>query len=320
MKQYAYRIVDWERIYEKSQGKRCATMTWVALPVKFGGMGYRNVMALGRHAGNTFTAFVLMLEAATKGSPRGVLANESGSFSPETLEKLTGFPAKYFAAAFETLSSPEIKWIEKVELSSIKRPETPSVPGEPSESTPRQPGEPSETNNNNNNNSNRDLTHHVDPTTPEGGARASDEPKPTPPPAGEAALTLPEGYPPLPSSPVGQLERQWHKAQRVRAPKHSLLTASDCAFLDQAISVLGLEWCKADLADVLAGDVSSFNLVRKRWARKLAGSADGAPETSTDGRQASPPTGEPPELVFQQNDLDELAPVPAHMRKAAARG
>ena len=112
MEQPTYRVKDWPLHYECAQSRKCQVMKWVAVPNKHDGKGFGRIM---RHkdAGDLFSAWILIIQVASKCPDRGILADSSGPLTAEDMEFKTRFPAKCFELAFCELSKPEIGWIEK---------------------------------------------------------------------------------------------------------------------------------------------------------------------------------------------------------------
>jgi hypothetical protein len=65
-------------------------------------------------AGNIFTAWILMLQVASKMPTRGVLLSKTGELDSIALQAMTRFPAKNFDRAIEFLSQPRINWVQRV--------------------------------------------------------------------------------------------------------------------------------------------------------------------------------------------------------------
>lgn len=111
MKVYAVR--HWERDFEISQSRKARTISWVAIPNKHDGKGFRR---LSRHqnAPALFCAFVLILEVASKMPTRGTLFDEDGPLGPDDLADMTGYPEAIFAEALEVLTDPAYKigWLK----------------------------------------------------------------------------------------------------------------------------------------------------------------------------------------------------------------
>ena len=108
-----YRVKDWDELFEIAQGRRYRNLQWVAIPNKHDGKGYRRI---ARHpkATDIFSAWVLILQVASKKKKRGLLVDKDGPITTEDLADKTGFPENIFALAFEVLSDPKIGWLEKV--------------------------------------------------------------------------------------------------------------------------------------------------------------------------------------------------------------
>jgi hypothetical protein len=88
-------------------------MKWVAIPNKHDGAGYSTVAAHPRNC-ELFTAWILILEVASKMPTRGVLFKDGKPITARDLAKRTRFPEDIFALAFTILVEPEIGWLERV--------------------------------------------------------------------------------------------------------------------------------------------------------------------------------------------------------------
>lgn len=111
MEHKTYRIKDWDRHFEKAQTRKCRTMTWVAIPNRQDGSGYRRVMA-HKDAVDLFAAWNAILQIASKMPVRGVLYKDGRSLIPEDLAIASGLPEAIFVLAFRVLTDPRIGWIE----------------------------------------------------------------------------------------------------------------------------------------------------------------------------------------------------------------
>jgi len=109
----AYQIKDWDELFEIAQSRRYKRLTWVALPNKHDGAGYRRI-ARHQKCCEIFTAWILILQVASKQEKRGLLVNGDGTITAEDLADKTGYPEKIFVLAFEVLSDPKIGWLEKL--------------------------------------------------------------------------------------------------------------------------------------------------------------------------------------------------------------
>jgi hypothetical protein len=67
-----YRVKNWERHFEKAESRRCKTMSWVPIPTKHDGAGFRRVAGHER-AAELFAAWILIVQTAAKMPTRGLL-------------------------------------------------------------------------------------------------------------------------------------------------------------------------------------------------------------------------------------------------------
>lgn len=115
-----YRIKDWERIYVVSDARRKVAvgdrgnpLPWVAMPTKFDGRGFKNLMK--RPDGlEVLGAFLLMVEIAANCPTRGSLIDEDGPLTALDLCEKTGASEESFKNAFQVLSEKEFRivWLE----------------------------------------------------------------------------------------------------------------------------------------------------------------------------------------------------------------
>jgi hypothetical protein len=108
-----YRVKNWDQLYEKAQTRKCKEMKWVAVPNKLDGSGYAVVAAHPRNC-ELFTAWILILEVASKMPTRGLLYKDGKSLGPRELARRTRFPEDIFSLAFNVLVEPDIDWLERV--------------------------------------------------------------------------------------------------------------------------------------------------------------------------------------------------------------
>jgi hypothetical protein len=108
-----YRVKNWNELYEKAQTRKCKEMKWVAVPNKLDGSGYA-VIASHPRSCELFTAWILILEVASKMPTRGLLFKDGKSVGPRELARRTRFPEDIFGLAFNVLVEPEIDWLERV--------------------------------------------------------------------------------------------------------------------------------------------------------------------------------------------------------------
>jgi len=137
-----YRIRDWLSLYENAETHRYKTLKWVPVPNSHEGEGYGQIMmmpdgSLRPNATDIFTAWIIMLQIASKCSPRGVLINANGK--PYTAAglayKCKGNKA-WFDAAIPLLL--DIGWIENAEV----QPAPAAAPEKPAPAPPAPPAAP----------------------------------------------------------------------------------------------------------------------------------------------------------------------------------
>jgi hypothetical protein len=113
----AMRIANWDAHYETAESRRIKVTTWVATPNGHNSVNYRRLM---KHANGMahFGAWMLILQTASKCSPRGLLmfgsVGHREAHTPETIADTTGASEKILAEAIERLL--QIGWLEEVEL------------------------------------------------------------------------------------------------------------------------------------------------------------------------------------------------------------
>lgn len=121
-----YRVTDWNKHYENAQSRKVRKCSWVAVPNSHDGSGYRRVAA-HEHSIELFTAWILILEVASKCEPRGTLRKDGRPINSQDLADKTGFPSSIFELAFQELANDRIGWLTVVDLNSkcISEPESP---------------------------------------------------------------------------------------------------------------------------------------------------------------------------------------------------
>lgn len=108
-----YRIKNWHALYEKAQTRRCKTMSWVAVPNRHDGSGYRRIAEHERNC-ELFCAWCLILQVASRMPHRGLLVKDGRALTESDLAYMTGFPKEIFTLAFTVLVDSEIGWLERV--------------------------------------------------------------------------------------------------------------------------------------------------------------------------------------------------------------
>ena len=105
-----YRIVDWDKHYEKAQTRKCKDMKWVPIPTRHDGSGYRRVVN-HKKGSEIYTAWIAMVAIASKMDTRGVLVKDGRPLTSEDLSLASGWPEHFFDAAFEVLTQENIGWL-----------------------------------------------------------------------------------------------------------------------------------------------------------------------------------------------------------------
>ncbi|KKL91611.1 hypothetical protein LCGC14_1892940 [marine sediment metagenome] len=110
-----YQIKNWAEYFETSQSRKVyKRLTWVALPNKHDGKGFRR-LAQHPDATQIFCAWVLIVQVASKMKVRGLLVDDDGPLDADDLSVKTGFPVDIFDQAFSVLTEPKIGWMEVVD-------------------------------------------------------------------------------------------------------------------------------------------------------------------------------------------------------------
>lgn len=104
------KINNWNEIYETHETRKLKQLRWVPIQNKHDGSGYRRIAAHKRNC-EIFTAWILMLELASKNKERGILPQ-----SPEDMAFKTGYPKEIFELAISVLSQPDIDWIKNSDI------------------------------------------------------------------------------------------------------------------------------------------------------------------------------------------------------------
>lgn len=105
-----YSIRNWTERFEVAQARKVAKWSWVALPNKHDGLGFRRIMALPDGM-IVYAAWCLMLQVASKCPTRGVLADENGPLDAADLSIKTGAPKAAFERALSALADRKIGWV-----------------------------------------------------------------------------------------------------------------------------------------------------------------------------------------------------------------
>ena len=117
-----YSIANWNDYYENNRSRTVKDLAWVPIPNRHDGESYSRLM-MRLDAAEIFTAWILMLQVASRCQPRGSLVREGGKpHDSESLAIKTRSKAKWFEKAFEVLM--EVGWLDVL---TIERQEGVSV-------------------------------------------------------------------------------------------------------------------------------------------------------------------------------------------------
>lgn len=105
-------IIDWDQNFEKAQTRKsAANHTWVAMPNKHDGLGFKKLMNHDRGL-EVFAIWVLLVQIASKTKIRGILADDDGEpYTFEDFSILVGRTKEEFEFAIGVLIS--IKWVSQ---------------------------------------------------------------------------------------------------------------------------------------------------------------------------------------------------------------
>lgn len=113
MKLYAIR--DWDAHFENNRSRSVKELGWIAIPNRHDGENFTLIMGHPK-ADTIFTAWVLMLQVASKCQPRGSLVRGNGApHTPESLAAKTRGKAEWFKLAFQFLEA-ETDWLDVSEV------------------------------------------------------------------------------------------------------------------------------------------------------------------------------------------------------------
>ena len=127
----AYRIVDWESLYENNRTRDMKAMTWVPVPVKHDGYGYGLLTV--KNGAARLGAWLAILQTAAKSHPRGTLLRDGRHpHTPESIGVKTRLDPEVIRETIEICLRPDIGWIEVVDVQGdvIMPAEIPHPPAE----------------------------------------------------------------------------------------------------------------------------------------------------------------------------------------------
>lgn len=112
-----YRVRSWSEVFERADGRKVrGPLTWVGVPTKHDGAGYRRLVDRPNGAA-LFGCWMALVQVAAKCKPRGMLVGRDGPLSAEDLGARTGLKADDFEQLFQVACEPGIGWLEIVDVS-----------------------------------------------------------------------------------------------------------------------------------------------------------------------------------------------------------
>jgi hypothetical protein len=113
----AFKVKNWEDVFETAESRRLKGLSWVAMPNKWDGLGF---CRLRKHKNfvSVFSGWSLIVQIASKMPQRGLLVNADGPLSAQDMADLTGCPVDIFEKALDVLCDPNQKicWIETADV------------------------------------------------------------------------------------------------------------------------------------------------------------------------------------------------------------
>jgi hypothetical protein len=107
-----WRIADWQEIFENSQSRKYKSISWVPIPNRHDTDGYIRVIEHD-HGIAHYGAWILIVEVASRCTPRGVLVRSGGEpHDCDSLSRITRVGPHIFREAIPRLL--EVGWLEDV--------------------------------------------------------------------------------------------------------------------------------------------------------------------------------------------------------------
>jgi len=111
----AYRIKNWNKVYENNRTRELKRMEWVPVPNRHDGDGYTTLVDHPNGAAH-LGAWLGILEVASKCEIRGTLVRGGVPHTPQSLARITRLPEWTFQEVLPRLVSTSIGWIEVISL------------------------------------------------------------------------------------------------------------------------------------------------------------------------------------------------------------
>lgn len=110
-----YSIRNWSEWFENNRSKTVKDLSWVAIPNRHDGEHFSAIM-LHKHGAEIFSAWILIIQVASRCQPRGTLLRDGGKpHSPQSLSIKTRAPAIWFERGLEFLEE-FTDWLEVKEF------------------------------------------------------------------------------------------------------------------------------------------------------------------------------------------------------------
>lgn len=98
-----YSVSDWNDYYENNRSRLVKDLAWVPVPNGHDGENYSRLIT-GKNAAEIFAAWILILQVASRCTPRGTLTRSNGSpHDPASLSLKTRAPATWFEKSLPAL-------------------------------------------------------------------------------------------------------------------------------------------------------------------------------------------------------------------------
>lgn len=105
-----YRIRHWDRLYENNRSRRVTDLRWVPIPNSHDGENYTTIIT-HKDGAKIFAAWILLLQVASRCSPRGILKRANGQpHTPPSLATKTRAPEAWFELALPILEG--LQWVQ----------------------------------------------------------------------------------------------------------------------------------------------------------------------------------------------------------------
>lgn len=113
-----YLVTDWNKNYENNRSRKVKDLAWVPVPNKHDGERYSRLMHR-KDAAQIFSAWILILQVASRCHPRGSLVRSDGSaHDAESLSIKTRAPQTWFESALPVLA--DMTWLSSKVVDEAK--------------------------------------------------------------------------------------------------------------------------------------------------------------------------------------------------------